>query len=96
MQVRSFMRIIFSRHGFNIKKLICLGFIGHPGYYYSQDESRVVTNEFIMDSSAVYEIDIAGHRFPLTPHIHSLSLSSNTSKKYIPTPVVSYKSDISH
>ncbi|XP_001607504.2 pyruvate dehydrogenase phosphatase regulatory subunit, mitochondrial [Nasonia vitripennis] len=83
-------------HGFNIGKLICLGFIGHPGYYNSQDENRVVTNEFITDSSAVYEIDIAGHRFPLTPHIHSLSFTSNKSKKYIPTPVMSYKSDISH
>ena len=49
-----------------------------------------------MDLAAKYEVDIAGHRFSLTPHIHSLSLPSNKKKKYIPTPVVTYESDISH
>ncbi|XP_058799373.1 pyruvate dehydrogenase phosphatase regulatory subunit, mitochondrial-like [Phymastichus coffea] len=83
-------------YGFSIKKLICLGYIGHPGYTHSYDERKIVTNEFIMDPSAVYEVDIAGHRFPLTPHIRSLPLPGYKSKKYIPTPVNSYKSEISH
>ncbi|XP_014217780.1 pyruvate dehydrogenase phosphatase regulatory subunit, mitochondrial-like [Copidosoma floridanum] len=84
-------------YGFNLKKLICLGFISHPGNLQAQDERRIVTNEFVTDSSVVYEIDIAGHRFPMTPHIRSPALSGyKMSKKYIPTPIVSYKSDISH
>ncbi|KAJ8686178.1 hypothetical protein QAD02_021972 [Eretmocerus hayati] len=81
-------------YGFNIGKLICLGFIGYSTLP-NLSNCKTVTNDFIMDSSAVYEIDIAGHRFPLTPHIRSLSLWNNKSDRYTPTPVVSYKSDIS-
>lgn len=51
-----------------------------------------------MDPMARFEIDIAGHRFPAKPHIYPLSipvLNSKLNKKYIPTPVVSYQSDVS-
>lgn len=30
----------------------------------------IVTEEYIMDNSAYYEIDIAGYRFPIIPQIH--------------------------
>ena len=46
-----------------------------------------------MDPKARYEIDIAGTRFPIKPHIRPLpipALSSKLNKKYIPTPIVSY------
>lgn len=51
-----------------------------------------------MDPMARYEIDIAGTRFPAKPHIYPLPIpviSGNLNKKYIPTPVVSYQSDVS-
>lgn len=46
-----------------------------------------------MDPKARYEIDIAGIRFPIKPHIRPLplpTLNSKLNKKYIPTPIVSY------
>lgn len=46
-----------------------------------------------MDLKARYEIDIAGTRFSIKPHIRPLpipALSSKLNKKYIPTPIVSY------
>ncbi|XP_014235720.1 pyruvate dehydrogenase phosphatase regulatory subunit, mitochondrial-like [Trichogramma pretiosum] len=84
-------------YGFNIKKLICLGFIGYSGYSQGlTDQRNIVTNNFILDPTARYEIDIAGHRFPMSPNIRSLTLPSKRNQRYIPTPVVTYKSDISH
>ncbi|EZA58771.1 hypothetical protein DMN91_009213 [Ooceraea biroi] len=84
-------------YGFVTEKLICLGFISLPGARYEQ-EAKPVTTDFITDPTAYYEIDIAGTRFPAKPHIHPLPipvLSSKLSKKYIPTPVVAYQSDVS-
>jgi len=50
-----------------------------------------------MDPTTRYEIDIAGTKFPAKPHIHPLPIpiSSKLNKKYIPTPVISYQSDVS-
>lgn len=83
-------------YGFVTEKLICLGFISLPEARHKR-EIKPVTVDFIMDPSARYEIDIAGTRFPADPHIHPLpipAISSKLSKKYIPTPVVSYRSDV--
>lgn len=80
-----------------MEKLICLGFISLPETRHKQ-ETKAVTPDFIMDPTARYEIDIAGIRFPAKPHIHPLpipALNSKLSKKYTPTPVVSYQSDVS-
>ncbi|XP_029170477.1 pyruvate dehydrogenase phosphatase regulatory subunit, mitochondrial-like [Nylanderia fulva] len=84
-------------YGFVTEKLICLGFISLPGVKEKQ-ETHVITTDFIMDPTAFYEIDIAGTRFPAKPHIQPLPipvLSSNLNQKYIPTPVISYQSDVS-
>ncbi|XP_020283596.1 pyruvate dehydrogenase phosphatase regulatory subunit, mitochondrial-like [Pseudomyrmex gracilis] len=80
-------------YGFNTEKLICLGFISLPG---AKRDTNVITTDFIMTPSAYYEIDIAGTRFPAKPHVNPLPIPLNTKlKKYIPTPVVSYQSDVS-
>lgn len=50
-----------------------------------------------MEPTARYEIDIAGTRFPVKPHIHPLPIpawSGKINKKYIPTPAIVYESDI--
>ena len=47
-----------------------------------------------MSKEAVYQIDVAGTRFSLTPYLHAPPvLSSSTLQKYRPT-VISYKSDV--
>lgn len=87
-----------QRYGFITEKLICLGFISLPGFKGTQNNTNILTTDFIMESSARYEIDIAGTRFPVMPHIHPLPipiLSNRLNKKYIPTPVISYQKDTS-
>lgn len=47
--------------------------------------------------SKSYEIDIAGTRFPVKPHIHPLpipTLNNKLNKKYIPTPIIAYENEI--
>lgn len=83
------------RYGFTSEKHICLGFISFPRSRYSQTNKNIVTTDFIMEPKARYEIDIAGIRFPVKPHIRPLpipALSSKLNKKYTPTPVVAYES----
>ncbi|KAL2740406.1 hypothetical protein V1478_000547 [Vespula squamosa] len=90
--------ITSAGYGFATEKIICLGFIGLPGMKYLQNNTNVVTTDFIMEPTSRYEIDIAGCRFSAKPHIHPLpipALNSKLNKKYIPTPVTSYQSDIS-
>ncbi|XP_011865409.1 PREDICTED: pyruvate dehydrogenase phosphatase regulatory subunit, mitochondrial-like [Vollenhovia emeryi] len=83
-------------YGFVTEKLVCLGFISLPEAGYKQ-QTNTITTDFIMDPTTRYEIDIAGFKFPAKPHIHPLSIpvSSTLNKKYIPTPVISYQSDVS-
>ncbi|KOC68604.1 Pyruvate dehydrogenase phosphatase regulatory subunit, mitochondrial [Habropoda laboriosa] len=84
-------------YGFTSEKHICLGFISSPRSRYAQTNRNIVTTDFIMEPKARYEIDIAGTRFPVKPHIHPLripALSSKLNKKYTPTPVVAYESDV--
>ncbi|KAG7209750.1 hypothetical protein KM043_011374 [Ampulex compressa] len=85
-------------YGFATDQLICLGFINLPEERRRQMGTNIVTTDFIMNSTAYYEIDIAGTRFPVKPHIHSLPIpviNRRKNQKYIPTPVISYQSDIS-
>ncbi|XP_076174249.1 pyruvate dehydrogenase phosphatase regulatory subunit, mitochondrial-like [Ptiloglossa arizonensis] len=85
-------------YGFATEKHICLGFISSPGLRHMPCDTNIVTTDFIMDSTAHYEIDIAGTRFPAKPHIRPLpipTLNNKLNKKYIPTPVITYESDLS-
>lgn len=58
---------------------------------------RIITSDFIISKDAVYQIDIAGHRFSCTPYLRAPPLINMTVQgvRYKPT-VVSYKSDISN
>ncbi|KAK2577534.1 hypothetical protein KPH14_003619 [Odynerus spinipes] len=90
--------ITSAGYGFATERLICLGFIGWPRMKCTQNSTNIVTTDFIIEPMAHYEIDIAGCRFSAKPHIHPLpipALNSKLNKKYIPTPVISYQSDIS-
>lgn len=85
-------------YGFVTEKLVCLGFISLPGARCEQEDAQPISTDLITDPAAYYEIDIAGTRFPAKPHIHPLPipvLSSKLNRKYIPTPVVAYQSDVS-
>ncbi|XP_043263332.1 pyruvate dehydrogenase phosphatase regulatory subunit, mitochondrial-like [Colletes gigas] len=84
-------------YGFATEKHICLGFISSPRSNHTQPDRNIVTTDFIMDTTACYEIDIAGTRFPAKPHIHPLPIPASSiklNKKYIPTPVIAYESDV--
>lgn len=48
-----------------------------------------------MDPAAKYEIDIAGRRFPVVPHVNPIAIPMDTKKHYIPTPVITYQSELS-
>lgn len=78
--------------GFSANKLIGLGFIRKP----AKDGDKIVTNDYILSKNAVYEVDIAGHRFSASPYLHAPAIPTinNEKKKYRPTPI-KYKSDIS-
>jgi len=83
------------RYGFTLDKLICVGYIQHPGIAEGGSSGcPIVTNEFIMDRNAQYEIDIAGQRFMAKPHIHAPHIPhvnmDSTTHRYRPT-VVSLK-----
>ncbi|XP_069681446.1 pyruvate dehydrogenase phosphatase regulatory subunit, mitochondrial-like [Periplaneta americana] len=76
-------------YGFTLDKLICLGYIRHPGMAKGGCNGRlIVTNDFIMARDAVYEIDIAGQRFLAKPHIHAPHIPhfnmDATSRRYRP------------
>lgn len=79
-------------YGFSSNKLICLGFIRKP----RKDKDKIVTSSYILAKDAVYEVDIAGHRFGATPYLQA-PITPNVyleKRKYRPT-AIKYKSDIS-
>nr|CAD7439980.1 unnamed protein product [Timema bartmani] len=80
-------------YGFTLSKLVCLGFIRHPGR--NKGTRQIITEEFIMARNAKYELDIAGSRVVVKPHIHAPYFATanidNSKKKYRPT-VVNIKS----
>ncbi|CAH0562194.1 unnamed protein product [Brassicogethes aeneus] len=79
-------------YGFSADKLICLGFISRP----KSSGKKTITADYILSKDAFYQIDIAGHRFSLTPYLHAPTIPNAVSpeKKYKPT-LIKYKSDIS-
>ena len=70
-----------GRYGFTLGKLVCLGYVSQPSYFrernISKRKSLIVNNNFIMDSSTLYEIDVAGKRFKAQPHIFALTSHSS-------------------
>ncbi|XP_056645731.1 pyruvate dehydrogenase phosphatase regulatory subunit, mitochondrial-like [Diorhabda sublineata] len=74
-----------SGYGFAANKLICLGYIRQP----KSSNTTIVTSEYILAKNAKYEIDIAGHRFRLTPHLRApiIGTAVNQNSKYRPTAV---------
>ncbi|RZC36002.1 pyruvate dehydrogenase phosphatase regulatory subunit, mitochondrial-like [Asbolus verrucosus] len=79
-------------YGFSADKLICVGFIHRP----QSSNIKIITSDYIMSKDAVYQVDVAGVRFSLTPYLHAPPVISSVTfgQKYRPT-VISYKSDIS-
>lgn len=64
-------RIIDFRYGFTMGKLICLAYIRRPFTDNRNRNHMVITNDYILSSTAKYEIDIAGTKFPVTPKIYT-------------------------
>ncbi|XP_050314040.1 pyruvate dehydrogenase phosphatase regulatory subunit, mitochondrial-like isoform X2 [Anthonomus grandis grandis] len=63
--------------GFGANKLICLGFIHKP----AKDKNRIVTKDYLLAKNAVYEVDIAGHRFSATPYLHAPTPSDHHDRR---------------
>ncbi|XP_054278632.1 pyruvate dehydrogenase phosphatase regulatory subunit, mitochondrial-like [Macrosteles quadrilineatus] len=73
-------------YGFNIQKLICLGFVRCMG--------EIVSTDYITDPSAVYHIDIAGNRVRCKAHVSvpqiiGLDESNDDVRQYRPKVVTS-------
>lgn len=83
-------QIYFFRYGFAANKLICLGFIRKA----AEVENKIVTRDYILAKDAVYEVDVAGHRFSATPYLHAPTVPYYEKKEYRPT-AIKYQSDIS-
>lgn len=75
-------------YGFTVDKLVGLGFISRPETKNHKYSMKIkVTTDYIMDPSAVYQIDIAGRLFPAKPHVLAPTALVVKNKKYTPTPV---------
>lgn len=61
-------------------KLICLAYIRRPFTDNRNRNHMVITNDYILSSTAKYEIDIAGTRFPVTPKIYTPFLNTTMPK----------------
>lgn len=82
--------------GFTCDKFVCLGFIQMPQG--GNQEKNLITNEYIMDSSAMYHVDIAGRLFSATPYVEVPSFILQKDKenreareKYRPSAVFNLK-----
>lgn len=51
-------------------KLICLAYVHRP-FTGNRSRSDIITNDYILSSTAKYEIDIAGTKFPVTPKLYT-------------------------
>lgn len=79
-------------YGFTSNKFVCLGFIQVP------NGKENITNEFIMDNSAMYHIDVGGRLFSANPYIQVPPFiaqrekdSREASSKYRPSAVFNMK-----
>ncbi|GFR74605.1 pyruvate dehydrogenase phosphatase regulatory subunit, mitochondrial [Elysia marginata] len=73
-------------YGFTLEKMVCLGFIGER-----DPNGKLMTqkniNDWVMDKSARYEVDIAGVRFPAKPGIYTPKTTVQTlDPVFIPAP----------
>jgi len=71
-------------------KIIGLGFVRNPGT--SHNDFQVVSEDYILDPTAVYEVDIAGKRTVAHPYLHAPKLNnheadSKEGRSYRPTVV---------
>lgn len=84
------LTVLHFRYGFSAGKLICVGFIEKP----KSSDNRIITSDYILSKDAQYQVDIAGHRFSLTPYLRAPPVTStiNFGQKYRPT-VINYKID---
>ncbi|XP_063223362.1 pyruvate dehydrogenase phosphatase regulatory subunit, mitochondrial-like isoform X2 [Bacillus rossius redtenbacheri] len=68
-------------YGFTLGKLVCMGFVQRPRATHTP-----VTEEYILQRGARYEVDIAGSRVTATPHLHAPHLATlATEHKYRPS-----------
>lgn len=69
-------------YGFTSGKMICLGFIHMP----EKQKNENITDEFIMDATATYKIDVANSLFSATPYVSRdlpfLKQQEELSKKF--------------
>jgi 2-keto-3-deoxy-6-phosphogluconate aldolase len=68
-----------------------VGFIERP----ESSNVKIITTDYILSKEALYQVDVAGTRFTLTPYLHAPPVSHSVTfeQKYRPT-VISYKSDV--
>lgn len=64
-------------YGFLSNKIVCLGFIKTP----ENQKNDIITDDFIMDKSSLYHVDIAGRLFSATPYIAVPSLLEQKEKE---------------
>lgn len=57
--------ITSAGYGFTSNKICCLGFIRKP----ENEKDEIITNDYILDKSALYHVDIAGRLFSATPYL---------------------------
>ena len=74
---------------FSANKIVCLGFISNPN-------KQPITEDFILDKTAKYQLDICGRRFTATPYLQQPSVlkeleSEIESKKSYKPTVLSVK-----
>ncbi|KAF2368189.1 Glycine cleavage T-protein-like N-terminal [Trinorchestia longiramus] len=71
-------------YGYSLKNLVCLGFIRN---YNSRGEMIAVTPEYVLDG--VYEVDIAGIRYPASVSLRSPTLpateAASADERYLAT-----------
>ena len=76
-----------SGYGFTLDKFVCLGYIHHKDTNGNTTITRRI-NDYIMDSDAKYEIDVAGVRYPVKVGIYTPKKAYVGSAKptFIPVP----------
>jgi len=75
-----------TSYGFTVGSTVAMGFVENRD---ESGERQIVTNEFINDKDAYYEIDLAGTRFHVKPSLHAptipvISLDAMHNTHYVP------------
>ncbi|KAJ8870744.1 hypothetical protein PR048_027043 [Dryococelus australis] len=78
---------VCGRYGFTLGKLVCMGFVQRPG----AGAPHMVTEEYVLERGARYEVDIAGSRVAATPHLRAPYFATlPTERKYRPSVWVAH------